>query len=59
MSSSNQPQYTNNDVEETKMLRQLKIQALKDRQFINDEKQFINTLASRSSSMNQLNLSLA
>jgi hypothetical protein len=59
LSPNNQSQYDNKDLEEAKTLRHLKIQALKDRQFINEEKQFINTLSSRSLSMNQLNSTLA
>ncbi|CAF0756317.1 unnamed protein product [Brachionus calyciflorus] len=51
----------NSQLEDSKLLRQLKVQALKDKQFINDERQFIEQLKNnnRSYSMNQLNSTLA
>jgi hypothetical protein len=45
-------------INEAKQLRQLKIQALKDKQYLNQEKIFIETLKTslnRSFSLNQLN----
>ncbi|CAF1148096.1 unnamed protein product, partial [Brachionus calyciflorus] len=54
-------QVNNSQLEDSKLLRQLKVQALKDKQFINDERQFIEQLKNnnRSYSMNQLNSTLA
>lgn len=53
--SASPANYTfNGSIEDAKSLRQLKLQALKDRQYLNQEKEFISTLT-RSSSLNQLN----
>lgn len=51
-------QNSNLAIDEAKQLRQLKIQALKDKQYLNQEKIFIETLKTslnRSFSLNQLN----